>query len=193
MERAQYQMTILLLLLLFIIIQYTLDELSTIITDGGDNFHNIICGDLNGDISRCSVDNSLQYKHGKLVRNFMSHCKLTAANFLSICTGPRITHFGPTGSSMLDYIMVPNALVEMINQISVLDEEGLNTSDHNPISMIILCDIPQIKGVKRKPTGHIKWDKIPLDVLPSKYTECLEPHLNRTRGGGEHLGYDFFQ
>ena len=105
----------------------------------------------------------------------MSHCKLTAANFLSICTGPRITHFGPTGSSMLDYIMVPNALVEMIHQISVLDEEGLNTSDHNPISMSILCDIPQIKGVNRKPTGHIKWDKIPLDVLPSKYTEYLEP------------------
>ena len=132
-------------------LEYSLDELSSVIIDGGGNSHSIICGDFNGDISRCHDDSSLQYKHGKLVKIFISHCNLTAANCLSMCSGPKITHFGPTGSSMLDYIMVSNALVGMIKQVKVLDEEGLNTPDHNPISMSLLCDIPHFESVNRKP------------------------------------------
>ena len=169
--------------------EYTLDELSSVITNGGDNFQNIVCGDFNGDITRCTDDNSLQYKHGRLVRNFVSHCNFTVANCLSICSGPSITHVGPTGSSLLDYIMVPSALVEMIAKVSILDEEGLNTSDHNPISMYFTCDITCVTRAKRKIAGQIKWDKLSRDTIFSKYVEPLEPCLIDicNRLGEDHL------
>ena len=54
-----------------------------------------------------------------------------------ITEDPVNTHYGPTGSSCTDYIMLPEYLLELVESCVVHETNPLNTSDHNQISMIL--------------------------------------------------------
>ena len=150
----------------------TIDELSAIIENSDFGAKNIICGDMNADIGNLygTRNTRKSTKEGKCLFNFISKYDLSAANLSKMSKGPIDTFYGPNGSSCIDYILLPNDILDKVLECETLDFEGLNGSDHVPVTCVI--DIGHIT-CPTVPINHkkkIKWDKLSPDQMRDKYT-----------------------
>ena len=149
----------------------TLDELAGYIEIYGEGSINVIAGDFNGDIGNLDGTRSkaAPTKEGKVVYGYMKELNLVAVNMQGITTGPVDTFNSYMGSSCIDYIMVPEDIIQNVRSCIVLENEVNNTSDHDPIVMdmkISGCLSSQIPNNK---VGRIKWDKLDFNTVNLRY------------------------
>ena len=107
-------------------------ELSAILEGVEHGSINIVGGDFNGDVGSKGGPRGLKKAtpEGAMVFDFAESYGLTFSNLQQYAKGPVNTHYGPTGSSCIDYILLPKDLEPMISKCSVVEEDPLNTSDY---------------------------------------------------------------
>ena len=112
-------------------------------------------------------------KRGIILYNFAAKHSFSVTNLSRMATGPIDTHYGPTGQTCIDYVLVPSYLNESISTCVTLDNEPLNTSDHLPVRLSIdLGTIPRgsTEGLVQ---NKIRWDKMDSHANFMKYEAPL--------------------
>ena len=157
----------------------TLDELAAVLENTETGSLNIVGGDLNGDVGSLGGGRGKRgpSTEGRKVFRFATNCSLTFANLDSRTTGPVCTHNGPTGSSCIDYIMIPDYLRSKVISCAVLEEEVLNTSDHNPVCISLNAGSVERQSVTVNQASRIRWNKLSDETVKCKYTEPVERDL----------------
>ena len=154
----------------------TLDELSAVLESMEPESVNLICGDLNGDLGSlpgCRGVKSMT-QAGGIVNDFCIRHQFWVSNLCKNAMGPIFTHYGPTGQSTIDYILVPYILRGKTVKYGVAGDHVLNTSDHNPV--FVVCDIKTLPNlhINGNNVKSLRWDKIKDDVREVKYTQCVD-------------------
>ena len=155
-----------------------LDEIAEIINTGDRSTYSILIGDFNADMGYLGGSRSHRKptKLGMKLSKFLEEFDLTAVNMTKISTGPINTFHSGVGSSTIDYIAVPDSLLSLVGQCSVVSDEILNTSDHFALqaTLNIECSIAKSDEVKQMPA--IRWNKIKSEVIANVYTSPLEEY-----------------
>ena len=166
----------------------SLDELSEILDTREDGSLNIVGGDANGDIGHMGGPRSTRVpsKQGKMLAGFMREFGLFAPNMCLEATGPIDTHEGPTGSSTIDYVLLPHSLHDKVVTCGVSDEEALCTSDHRAVRVVLNLNairdrVVHTQGVKRR-----RWDKCSPEDIYTLYQVPLERSIDVIRTMLEH-------
>ena len=111
---------------------------------------------------------------GKTLAGFFSELGLCAVNMLPMTQGPVNTFCSGVGSSMIDYIAVPDSIKSSVLSCSVLHYEILNTSDHFAVCASLDFECGETAPPPVNSFTSVKWDKLRKDVIREKYTERLE-------------------
>ena len=156
-----------------------LDDLSDFINAMEFGSKTIICGDANGDMGYLAGDKSVREptKRGKALYDFITARNLVATNMQKSCQGPINTHIGPTGSTTIDYVLIPGELLCQVENSKVFPEEILNCSDHNPIVASINIGALLPTTVEVKPSRIPKWNKLSGDDIKNVYTNVVEREM----------------
>ena len=165
-------------------LETTLDELSAIVEGTEIGSYNILCGDFNADLGCKGGPRSTKNpeKRGGALYNFTTQYGYIPANLMIDCAGPVNTHYGPTGESCIDYILVPDALIKNAYQCEVHDNHPLNTSDHLPVSLSLnIGAIPRCTTDGPQPT-RLRWDKLSQALMLYKYQIPLSVDLEKILG-----------
>ena len=152
-------------------LETTLDELSAIIENSELGSHNILCGDFNADLGLKGGPRSTKVpdKRGDALSKFIKEYNSNAVNLMAVSTGPINTHFGPTGETCLDYLIIPEALTVSLTRCRTHEYHHLNTSDHVPVSASLsLGSIPRGTGDCPQNT-RLRWDKMSSEQILNKY------------------------
>ena len=155
---------------------YVLDEVSEILSSTEEGSLSLICGDFNGDVGYLGGPKSTRKPTslGKKVMKFFNEFSLIPCNLLKMAKGPINTFRGGVGTSTIDYVAVPQSLVDRITECEVLVEEALNTSDHNAVRVSLNISGLQSACIKTMTRTSVKWAKIPSDVIKSKYSDQVD-------------------
>ena len=157
----------------------TLDELSGILDKSETGAQFIIGGDLNGDMGSLGGPHGLRdpTKEGTTVYNFVCSHNLVATNLLDMAVGPVNTYHGPIGESCIDYLLVPVELQGNLTHCENLDQECLNSSDHNAILMSLDLGTIEKTLINITHKGRLKWGKLSKQELYERYAvpikECF--------------------
>ena len=156
------------------------DDLSEFIESREAGSINLVGGDFNGDLGTLGKGRSKRRpsKQGRVLAGFVNKFNLFATNLDNRCIGPLDTHVGPTGSSTIDYLMVPEGLRGMVKQCAVLEGDGLNCSDHRPISVNIDLGALLNSTVESTPSVTLRWDKWDEKEIREGYAEPLGNSLD---------------
>ena len=161
-----------------------LDDLSEVIDSRDVGAEIVIMGDFNGDVGwggggggggpRGLRGPSLR---GSKVVSFFNRHGLVPLNMREDARGPIDTYEGQVNGSTLDYIAVSSLIADRAHSCVVHERDGLNTSDHLPVSAVVptkgICKITS--EIERK--GCIKWNKLTKRDKYIKYQCVLEPSL----------------
>ena len=86
------------------------------------------------------------------------------------------TYRGPTGSSAIDYIMIPGILKEFVESCKVSDCDILNTSDHESVHMVLDVELIRPLACKIERKRIRQWSKVSDADIARLYTQPVE-HL----------------
>ena len=149
----------------------TLDELGAFIENLEEGAVPIICGDFNGDMGAEGGPRGYgkPTRAGREVLKFMRDQNLIAANLMTTATGPVDTYIGHNGSSVIDYVFIPQPLGDKIRSCRTGRNEGSNTSDHVPIEVSLdIASLPRSVYLD-KPQKRIRWDKCSPEFIHRSY------------------------
>ena len=142
------------------------DDLAAILDDQSGIIYNleddtVICGDFNGDMGQVGGFRGagVTTQAGKFVAEFLTKHSMVAVNLLELAKGPVHTFESHIGSSCIDYILIPEFMVDAILSCNVFGDNGLNTSDHFPIVTSLCMDKLPCKIESKGKNKRIKWDK----------------------------------
>ena len=156
-----------------------LDDTIEIIDSRENNSYCIIGGDINGDLgSLCgSRSNRMANDRGKLFHEIILRYNLLVCNLDAKASGPVDTFHGPTGSSTIDVICVPNDISHHLISCTVSDNDPDNCSDHEAVSVVL--DVNAIITTKQHESirKFKKWDKLTPEQLMKKYAKPVETLL----------------
>ena len=161
----------------------TLDELGAFLEELGEGVVPIVGGDFNGNmgIRGGPRANNAPTKAGIAVHEFAKSQNLIATNLMRIATGQVDTYVGHNGSSLIDYIFVPEYLRSKIIKSHTGKGEALNTSDHLPIEVTIdVGALPRTVNFT-KTSKRLRWDKCPGDFIGERYQEPIRQELHNVR------------
>ena len=126
----------------------------------------VLMGDINAHISSSKFTKTIDNR-GKMLLSFMSDFNLISANVLNICSGAKSSFMSYNGQheSLIDHIILPLVIQDMIVKCEILDDNALNVSTHRPISCEL--NIPQycvnISDYSIEP--RLKWSKATTNAL----------------------------
>ena len=106
-------------------------------------------------------------KQGNMLSEFVQEFGLTVCNCGLDARGPLETYVGPTGSSMIDYIMVSADLADKVSSCLTSSDEALNTSDHRAVSITLQVENVRAKEGDKKASKLVRWDKLCQDDIQS--------------------------
>ena len=134
-----------------------LDDLGEIFESREAGAITIIGGDLNGDLGYDfgNKSNRPPSKQGRLLSEFVTRYNLYPVNLDKSTTGPLDTFNGPTGSSTIDYFLVPSNKRNKISLCCVSADEHLNCSDHESLSIHLT-----INSLVKKPSRSTRRENI---------------------------------
>ena len=152
-----------------------LDELSCITESLDEGAVNIITGDLNGDVGNRGGPrgNKLITRAGRAVLDFIEKYDFVAPNLLAVATGSLETFSCHSGSSTIDYALIPSAYHDDVISCHTEPDHALNTSDHYPVQMTIgLKNLPCYVDC---PTSkkNIRWDKLDRACMYFFFTKTV--------------------
>ena len=161
-------------------LEITLDEISATLDNTETGSYNILCGDFNADLGAKggSKSSKVPDKRGLTLLRFVNKYDLRPVNLFEQAIGPLNTHYGPTGESCIDYLMVPETICQYFSDCKTHSYAPLNTSDHLPVSITLeIGGIPcgAIQGVA---TSKHRWDKMSHDDLINLYQIPLSSNLD---------------
>ena len=156
-----------------------LDDLAELVEAREEQASYIICGDTNADMGRlggprCSRQAS---KQGEALHHFVNEFGLIVSNGRVNATGPVDTYVGPTGSSMIDHILVSADMEDDILTCHTSDDNVLNTSDHRVVSVTLNVENVRARAGDVKRGNIIRWEKLSQEDIRVKYTTPLEADL----------------
>ena len=166
-----------------------LDDLGEIFESREAGAITIIGGDLNGDLGYDLGNKSSRppSKQGRLLSEFVTRYNLYPVNLDKSTTGPLDTFNGPTGSSTIDYFLVPSNERNKISSCCVSADEPLNCSDHESLSIHLAINSLVKKPSRSTRRENIKWKSWDDAKIKSDYAEPLGTSLleiiNRLRVG----------
>ena len=157
-----------------------LDNLSGIIDSMETTSLSIVCGDANADLGWLGGIRSVRQPtgRGKEFYTFIEKYNLVATKLCEWAVGPVNTFNGPTGSSLIDYILVPKSMLSLVDTCSVMGDDPLNCSDHLPVCASLNLKTLASKYNTRVSPGVKKWDKMSIDDLLCKYTIPVSHRLD---------------
>jgi exonuclease III len=138
----------------------------------------LVVGDMNVSImngNRSLLNTSHDLRRVEMMQKFLDEHDLMSVVTDDKCTGPLETYFYNDGNAgtQIDHILIPISMYNCVSSCHVIDDEPLNCSDHYPVSIELLCNIP--KAQLRTRTIY-RWDKADLE----SYTTQLEYALERS-------------
>ena len=158
-----------------------LDDITEIIESRETGAQIVILGDFNGDVGYDGGPRGT-YKathRGEKVVQFFKRHGLLPLNMTEGATGPVNTYMGQINGSTLDYIAVSPILANFASGCIVHEWDGLNTSDHLPVSASISISGIGTRVNAGQSKGHIKWNKLTCQDKFDKYQCILEPIVTR--------------
>ena len=141
---------------------------------------NIVCGDLNAHLNceRANNYNKALDRRGIFLERFINKHNLKAVNLSVNTRGSHVTYSGPTGSSCIDFILVPKDIIGKVVWSENLIEHPLNTSDHRPVVVSINIEGIQKNFIECNGSKRVRWDKMSWADLQNKYTNSVTRHLD---------------
>ena len=132
----------------------------------------ILAGDLDTDFQlgqKSYIRAGCDVRRIRMLEQFMLSTNQQSLVTHSMCKGPLLTYYPYSGDhgSQIDHIFIQNSHLHMVEHVMVHGDDELNTSDHHPVCLRILCNIPRF-GAKSRTT--YRWDKSD----PTIYRDTLE-------------------
>ena len=157
-----------------------LDELDEILSSREKGSISIVGGDVNGDFGNIegSRGKRAPSKQGLLLYGLLKNYNLFACNLDDIVEGPVDTHQGPTGSSAIDYMMVPEVIRNHVVSCLVSDNHPLNASDHESVQITLKVETIRSFATKVLKGRVIQWSKLSEDDIVRVYTSIVEDKLS---------------
>ena len=125
-----------------------------------------VLGDFNADLGNSAGSKGLREPNsrGKKLSKFVDHFNLTAVNLMGNSLGPLETYISHCGRfrSTIDYIIIPNCVINSVLYPRTFESCVQNTSDHVPVlAKISLDGLPLFKSsvaeITRRP--KIRWSE----------------------------------
>ena len=153
-----------------------LDYLCTLYDSLSTDSFVILLGDFNGDLGNSLGDKGKKEHNDRvlLLLDFADFFNICPVNLLKQCKGP-LESFNShcwRYHSTLDYIFLPNCLLNNIDSPETFDQDVDNTSDHLPILVNLKfserlandldCHCHFGSGAKRESTGQISLMKLSI-------------------------------
>ena len=159
----------------------TLDELGAFIENTEIGSFNVIRGDLNADMGIMGGSRSTKVpdSRGRTLYKFINQYNLVATNLMSNAVGPVNTHYGPTGETCIDYVLVPEVLLDSFGHCVTSSYDPLNTSDHIPLSIVFNIDGVPCGATEGILPTKLRWDKMTPITLRMNYQRPLGEDLDR--------------
>ena len=156
-----------------------IDDLREFIDSREIGSKNIVCGDANGDMGFLGGDKCKKppTTRGKSFFDFASEYNLVATNTQTWSKGPLDIFIGPTGSSMIDYIMVPREVLGDVLECVTLGDDVLNCSNHNPIMTTINVGILLPTTVAGNNNKIPRWNKVSPEDIYMIYTKSVDQYM----------------
>ena len=133
----------------------------------------VVCGDFNCNVtlgSRSLVNANSDSRRNRLMNNLMLNTNLSSTVTCDMCCGDRETFRPYDGSSgsQIDHILIDSSeFISNVRTAIVHDDNSLNSSDHNPISVHLRAWIPTYQIQSRT---LYRWDR----ADKSWYAEYLD-------------------
>ena len=100
---------------------------------------------------------------------FASGYNFIPINLSALTVGTVNTHFGPTGETCLDYLMIPESLFVYVTKCITHNYHYLNTSDHVPVSATLSLGAIPLGTVDCTQSTKLRWDKLSGESMFTKY------------------------
>ena len=155
-----------------------IDKLSDIAQIYSDKGVVVVMGDINAHISSNKFTKSIDNR-GKMFLSFMSDFNLISANVLDICSGARSSFMSYNGQheSLIDHIILPFEIQDMLVKCEILDDSSLNVSTHRPISCEVSIPEYSVNTNDTSIKPRLKWSKATSYAL-NEYEASLEHDFN---------------
>ena len=115
-------------------------ELERLVTEAQQCGLVVVLGDFNahlGHLGGVCGSSGIPNPHGLLVKEWADRCQLYAASMSTLSEGPDYTYFSGERRTTVDYIFIDPETAQFLELCYTHDMQGLNTSDHLPISAIL--------------------------------------------------------
>ena len=113
-------------------------------------------------------------KGGIYCSKLITRHNLIAANMQVMAEGPRHTFKGLNSMSTLGYFMVLSTIIDKLVNCVVVNELVFNTSDQSPVYKEIDIDGIEWGMYQDFSTPKVKWQKLGVDAIYSRYVSVLE-------------------
>ena len=149
----------------------------------------IALGDFNGDLGNSLGDKGKHAPNSRGLKllELCSHFNICAVNLLSSCNGPVETFVSHCGRfrSTIDYIFVPNSLLNQVITAKTFEMLPDNTSDHVPIQLYLnysrsletIKNLPQQMAEIPVSKQKIHWSNFAQEEIFMMYTTPLVSEL----------------
>ena len=161
----------------------------TLSTDG----YVIVLGDFNGDIWNSLGEKGKKEpnQQGLKLTEFANFFNLSPVNLLKSCIGPVEMYYSHCGRyrSTLDYIFLPNCLLDNILMVKTFDLEFDNTSDRVPIKMNVSYSSRLLNEQDNQSTDShgfkqkVYWSRFSQEEINEKFVAPLLTSLSRVDHG----------
>ena len=154
----------------------TVDEVSGILETRDDDEMVVLGGDFNGDLGASGGPRGSRppNRQGEKILRLINEYNFHVTNLDEAAQGPVDTFYGPTGTSCIDYFMVPRELKDMVSECMVMEEDPLNTSDHLPVRLILNLEKIPCVASKGFVNRSVNWKKPSYEQIQMLYTNPLE-------------------
>ena len=143
-------------------------------------FNLILLGDFNAHLSEPNLQQRLN-KRGLKLQEFCDSLHLTPVNVSPVCKNPQFTYFSRTGNSIVDYVIIDDALLKILESVERSSEHPDNTVFHLPLKICLFNSdfnrIPKDTEKSNNIKDKIAWKRCTVEQL-NRYQEHLNSLLS---------------
>ena len=141
----------------------------------------VILGDFNGYSGNSLGDKGIKElnQHGFKLLEFANHFNLCPVNLLETCQGTTESYVSHCGRfrSTIDYVSIPNCLINLIVRAKTFESNSDNLSDHMPIEVAIkytdMCHKQGVSSKEQPGRSKIFCSNHPCEEIYKKYVQPL--------------------
>ena len=143
-------------------------------------FNLILLGDFNAHLPEIKLQQRLN-KRGLKLQEFCVSLNLIPVNVSPVCKNPQFTYFSRTGNSIVDYVIIDDALLQLLATVNRSSEHPDNTVHHLPLKICLFINdsdrrVNDIGNQSFNTYDKIPWKRCTLEQL-NRYQEYLSTLL----------------